>query len=80
MMPFLIKLSAFFSLSLWTTTGVDYYVKPTEPCVGNGSSCPTSEEACHIMDHYASNSNLYSSPDHNQYHTPFSMWSAQLLC
>ena len=52
------------TLSLWhlpTTTGVVYYVKPIEPCVHN-SSCP-SNETCHTMDHYASNSSHYFSPD-----------------
>ena len=45
-----------------TTAGVVYYVKPTEPCAHN-SSCP-SNETCHTMDHYASNSSHYFSPDH----------------
>ena len=42
--------------------GVVYYVKPTEPFAHN-SSCP-SNETCHTMDHYASNSSHYFSPDH----------------
>ena len=41
---------------------VVYYVKPTEPCAHN-SSCP-SNETCHTMDHYASNSSHYFSSDH----------------
>ena len=48
--------------SIWTAAGVVYYVKPTEPCAHN-SSCP-SNETCHTMDHYASNSSHYFSPDH----------------
>ena len=50
-------------LSLWSTTaGVIYYVEPTEPCAHN-SSCP-SNEISHTIDHYASNSSHYFSPDH----------------
>ena len=56
---FLIRLLAV--LNLPTTAGVVYYVKPTEPCAHN-SSCP-SNETCHTMDHYASNSSYYFSPD-----------------
>ena len=44
------------------TISMVYYVKPTEPCAHN-SSCP-SNETCHTMDHYASNSSHYFSPDH----------------
>ena len=47
---------------LSTTAGVVYYVKPTEPCANNGS-CP-SNETCHTMDYYASNSSHYFSPEH----------------
>ena len=61
-MPFLILFLVFFSLYSLTTAGVVYYVKPTEPCAHNGR-CPSSEETCHIMDHYASKSNHYFSPD-----------------
>ena len=50
------------SQHLPTTAGVVYYVKPTEPCAHN-SSCPFNE-TCHTMDHYASNSSHYFSPDH----------------
>ena len=57
---FLTRLLAVLSL-LSTTVGVVYYVKPTEPCVHN-SSCP-SDETCHTMDYYASNSSHYFSPD-----------------
>ena len=55
----LIKL-AFTSSS---AAGVVYYVEPTEPCAHNSSSCP-SNETCHTMDHYASNSSHYFSSDH----------------
>ena len=44
------------------TAGVVYNVKPTELCAHN-SSCP-SNETCHTMDYYASNSSHYFSPDH----------------
>ena len=44
------------------TAGVVYFVKPTEPCT-HSSGCP-SNETCHTMDHYASNSSHYFSPDH----------------
>ena len=44
------------------TISMVYYVKPTEPCAHN-SSCP-SNETCHTMDHYASNSSHYFSLDH----------------
>ena len=50
-------------LTLTAAQGVVYYVKPTEPCAHNSSSCP-SNETCHTMDHYASNSSHYFSPDH----------------
>ena len=50
-------------LTLTAAHGVVYYVKPTEPCAHNSSSCP-SNETCHTMDHYASNSSHYFSPDH----------------
>ena len=53
---------AVLCLLLTTAAGVVYYVKPTEPCAHN-SSCP-SNETCHTMDHYASNSSHYFSPDH----------------
>ena len=49
-------------LHLPITDGVIYCVKPTEPCTHN-SSC-SSSETCHTMDHYASNSSYYFSPDH----------------
>ena len=58
---FLTCLLAALSL-LSTTAGVVYYVKPTEPCANNGS-CP-SNETCHTMDYYASNSSHYFSPEH----------------
>ena len=45
-----------------TINGVDYYVKPTEPCAHNSSYPPN--ETSHTMDHYASNSSHYFSPDH----------------
>ena len=54
-------LAAVLSLAS-TTAGVVYYVKPTEPCAHYNSSCP-SNETCHSMDHYASNSSHYFSPD-----------------
>ena len=60
---FLPHLLAVLSL-LSTAAGVVYYVKPTEPCAHNNCySCP-SYETCHTMDHYASNSSHYFSPDH----------------
>ena len=57
-LPTLLEVLSFLS----ETAGVVYYVKPTEPCAHN-SSCP-SNETCHTMDHYASNSSHYFSPDH----------------
>ena len=57
----LFRLLAVISL-LSTIAGVIYYVKPTKPCV-HDSSCP-SNETCHTMDHYASKSSQYFSPDH----------------
>ena len=61
MQVLLTRLLAVLSL-LSTTAGVIYYVKPTEPCAHN-SSCP-SNETCHTMDYYASNSSHYFLPDH----------------
>ena len=58
---FLTRLLAVLNL-LSTTAGVVYCVKPTQPCAHN-SSCP-SNETCHTMDYYASNSSHYFSPDH----------------
>ena len=55
---FLSRLLALLSL-LSTTAGVVYYVKPS----AHDSSCP-SNETCHTMDYYASNSSHYFSPDH----------------
>ncbi len=60
----LIVLSHIIILTLTAAHGVVYYVKPTEPCAHNSSSCP-SNETCHTMDHYASNSSYYFSPDQN---------------
>ena len=57
---FLLCLLAVLSFLL-TAAGMIYYVKPTEPCAHN-SSC-LSNETCHTMDHYASNSSHYFSPD-----------------
>ena len=59
---FFYLLLALTSQHLPTTAGVVYYVKPTEPCPHN-NSCP-SNKTCHTMDHYASKSNHYFSPDH----------------
>ena len=58
---FLPHLLAALSL-LSTAAGVVYYVKSTETSAHN-SSCP-SNNTCHTMDHYASNSSHYFSPDH----------------
>ena len=58
---FLPHLLAVLNLLL-TAAGVVYYVKPTEPCAHN-SNCP-SNETCHTMGHYASESSHYFSPDH----------------
>ena len=59
---FFIYLLARLSPYPQASTGVVYYVKPTEPCAHN-SSFPSGEE-CQTMDHYASNSSHYFSSDH----------------
>ena len=61
-LPYFVIVAVQLLSLLSTAAGVVYYVKPTEPCAHN-SSCP-SNETCHTMDHYASNSSHYFSPDH----------------
>ena len=59
---FVLQLLVGSTFTLSITAGVVYYVKPSDPCAHN-SSCP-SNETCHTMDHYASNSSHYFSPDY----------------
>ena len=58
LVSFLTRLLVVISVPLGTA-GVVYHVKPT----AHNSSCPTND-TCHTMDHYASNSSHYFSPDH----------------
>ena len=50
------------SQCLPTVADVVYYVKPTERLCVHNNSCP-SNETCHTMDHFASKSTYYFSPE-----------------